>query len=262
MAFLASFGPGTQVGRSPASAVSNQGLPIFDHIHEYVHSCRLCGFQSPSSGCAPRRGIERNVRGHRPRRVFVARIQTNGGGPMRSIPSRRSAAPAGLSPLHRDHARSAVCQSPHIRTSACRHARAHTHARMHARTGDQPTRTTTYRDTGEEKHSSFGQPCWNPIREAQQKRCSLAERCCLAVAKGAQKTEPWEASEKLIHCSATTVPLSACADGCAVRCPRARRCAFLAAFGGCAVSGVVVLLPRPPGLPPRRHPAPMPPRSR
>ena len=99
-AFLASFGPGTQVGRSPASAVGNQGLPIFDHIHEYVHSCRLCGFQSPSSGCVPRRGIERSVRGHRPRSAFVARIRTNGGGTMKSIPSRRSAAPAGLSPLH------------------------------------------------------------------------------------------------------------------------------------------------------------------
>ena len=64
-----------QSGRRMWHAVAGLPAPVGVHLH----------------GCAPRRGIERHVRGARPRAAFVARIQTNGGAAMRSIPSRRPA---------------------------------------------------------------------------------------------------------------------------------------------------------------------------
>jgi hypothetical protein len=74
-------------GRRMWHAVAGLPAPVGVHLHGCAPPQ---DFAAPPS-CAPRRGIERHVRGARPRAAFVARIRTNGGAPMRSIASRRPA---------------------------------------------------------------------------------------------------------------------------------------------------------------------------
>ena len=76
-----------QSGRRMWHAVAGLPAPVGVHLHGCAPPQH---FPAPPS-CGPRRGIERHVRGARPRAAFVARIQTNGGAAMRSIPSRRPA---------------------------------------------------------------------------------------------------------------------------------------------------------------------------
>ena len=76
-----------QSGRRMWHAVAGLPAPVGVHLH----GCAPPQHCPAPPSCGPRRGIERHVRGARPRAAFVARIKTNGGAPMRSIASRRPA---------------------------------------------------------------------------------------------------------------------------------------------------------------------------